>query len=379
MALYDFGQPVFGRGMRILEWSVLLMENPQDLYRQQIEQLQDYAFFFIDVNGMIQTWNAGVEHLLGYSEAEWIGQHASIIFTPADQAVTLCESEMRVAGEQHTAADIRWHRRKDRTEFFANGVISAVRNSSGDLLGFTKIVADETSRKRLEDSLVQANTALENFAYAASHDLQEPLRTIGSYAQLLLRREGNQLSSSAQEYLGFITSSVLKMSTLVQDLLAYARAGVEKEPTTPVPLDMAVEAALSQLAASIQESGATVTHDPLPTVTAEHSQITRLFLNLISNGIKYKEPSRNPCIHISVEANDDRWTTIAVSDNGIGFDSEHTGKIFEPFTRLHGNEYSGSGVGLTICRRIVEAAGGRIWAESKVGEGSTFFFTLPRA
>jgi PAS domain S-box-containing protein len=355
------------------------MENREDLYRQQIEQLQDYAFFFMDVNGIIQTWNAGVEHLFGYSEAEWIGQHASIIFTPADKAVTLCEAEMRIAREQHTAADIRWHRKKDTTEFFANGVISGLRNSSGDLLGYTKIVSDETSRKQLQDSLIQANTALENFAYAASHDLQEPLRTIGSYAQLLLRREGNQLSSSAHEYLGFITSSVSRMGTLVQDLLAYARAGVDKEPTSAVPLDMAVEAALSQLAASIQESGAAVTHDPLPTVAAEHSQMTRLFLNLISNGIKYRAPNRTPCSHISVEANDDQWTTIAVSDNGIGFAPEHTGKIFEPFTRLHGKEYSGSGVGLTICRRIVERVGGRIWAQSKVGEGSTFFFTLPRA
>jgi PAS domain S-box-containing protein len=355
------------------------MEHRHDLYRQQIEQLKDYAFFFIDVNGMIQTWNVGVEHLFGYSEAEWIGQHASIIFTPADQAVTLCETEMRVAREQHTASDIRWHKKKDRTEFFANGVINAVRNSSGDLLGFTKIVCDETSRKQLEDSLIQANAALENFAYAASHDLQEPLRTIGSYAQLLLRREGNQLSSSAHEYLDFIVSSVSRMSTLIQDLLAYARAGVEKEPASSVLLDLAIEAAVSQLAASIEESGATVTHDPLPTVAAEHSQMTRLFLNLVSNGIKYRAPNRTPCIHISVAANDDQWTTIAVSDNGIGFVPEHTGKIFEPFTRLHGKEYSGSGVGLTICQRIVERTGGRIWAQSKVDEGSTFFFTLPRA
>ncbi len=355
------------------------MDHQQNLYREQVEQLKDYAFFFLDVNGVIQTWNAGVEHLLGYSEAEWINQHTSIIFTPADQAAALCEAEMRIAREKRSASDIRWHKKKDGTELFANGVINAVYDSSGNVQGYTKIISDETARKQLEDSLIRANTALEHFAYAASHDLQEPLRTIGSYAQLLVRKHGDQLSPMGTEYLGFITISVARMSTLIQDLLAYARAGIEKEPAVSVSLDEEVEAALSQLAGSIQETGATVTHDPLPTVTAAHSQITRLFLNLISNAIKYRAAGRAAEIHISAASYDNDWTTISVVDNGIGFSQEYAEKIFSPFTRLHGPEYSGSGVGLTICRRIVERWGGRLWAESRPGEGSTFHFTLPRS
>lgn len=353
------------------------MEDPQTLSRLQIEQLKDYAFFFIDRNGLIKTWNAGVERLLGYSANEWIDQHTSIIFTPADEAATLFDAEVRRAREHGAASDIRWHRKKDGTELFANGVLNAVYDQSGNVLGFTKIISDETARKQLEDSLLKANAALEHFAYAASHDLQEPLRTIGSYAQLLLRREGDRLTSAGHEYLKFITNSVSRMGTLITDLLDYARAGLE-EPKVTVSLDEVVEAASSQLTAAMEETGATVTHDPLPSVTAEHGQVTRLFLNLIGNAIKYRAEDRPPRIHISAGIADDGWTIVAVADNGVGFPEEHAEKIFEPFTRLHGREYSGSGVGLAICRRIVERWGGRIWAKSKPDQGSTFCFTLPR-
>jgi len=355
-----------------------VLQNQQSLLGKQIEQLKDYAFFFIDVEGYIQTWNAGVEHVLGYSATEWIGKHTSIIFTPADQADSLCEAELRLAREQGSVSDIRWHRKKDGTEIFANGVITAVYDPSGNLQGFTKIISDETARKRIEDSLVQANAALEQFAYAASHDLQEPLRSIGIYAQLLLRRESERLSPDGQEYLAYITSSVFRMDNLVKNLLAYARTGIEDEPTVSVSLDEEFETAVSQLSAAIEETGARVTHDPLPTVAAQHSHITRLFLNLVGNAIKYKSADRPPLIHVSAINSNDDGITITVSDNGIGFAEEHATKIFEPFTRLHGKEYSGSGVGLTICRRIVERLGGRIWAESKPEQGSTFFFTLPR-
>jgi PAS domain S-box-containing protein len=354
------------------------MENREALYRRQIEQLRDYAIFFIDKSGVIKTWNAGVEHLLGYSESEWINRHTSIIFIPADQAAALCDSEIAAATAKGTASDIRWHRKKDGAQLFANGVINAVYDSSGELQGFTKIISDETARKQLEDSLMRANSALEQFAYAASHDLQEPLRTIGSYAQLLVRQQREQLSSTGIECLSYITSAVAKLNTLIQDLLTYARAGVGNEPLVTTSLDEDVESALSQLARAIQEAGATVTHDPLPTVTGEHNQITRLFLNLIGNAIKYRAPDRPPEIHVSAVSEDDKWVTISVADNGIGFKQEYAEKIFNPFTRLHGQEYLGSGVGLTICRRIVDQFGGRIWAESNPGEGSNFYFSVPR-
>jgi PAS domain S-box-containing protein len=352
------------------------MENYEyHLYRLQIRQLKQYAIFFIDLDGRNRTWNAGVEHLLGYSEAEWIGSHACEIFTPADKAVELCNAEMQIAREQGWVSDIRWHRKKDGTELFANGVLSATCDSSQKLIGFTKIISDETARKRLEDDLIESNSALEHFAFAASHDLQEPLRTIGSYAELLVRQHKSELSQEGSEWLGFIVKAVERMNTLIQDLLTYARIGVEKETPVSISLDQDVELATSQLAHAIEESGAEVTHDPLPTVTAERSQMTRLFLNLIGNAIKYRSPGRRPLIRISARPEEKYWI-ISVEDNGVGFDQQYADIIFSPFKRLHGQEYPGSGVGLAICRRIVERYGGRIWAESTPGRGSIFYFKL---
>jgi PAS domain S-box-containing protein len=355
------------------------MENYDDhLYRMQIRQLKQYAIFFLDLDGHIKTWNAGVEHLFGYSEAEWIGSHGCIIFTPAEKAVELCNEEMRIAREQGWVSDIRWHRKKDGTELFANGVLSANYDECQKLIGFTKIISDETSRKQLEDSLIESNAALEHFAFAASHDLQEPLRTIGSYAELLVRHHKSALSQEASEWLGLIGSAVRRMNVLIQDLLTYARVGVEKEPAVSTSLDQDVELATSQLTHAIEESGAVVTHDPLPTVTAERSQVTRLFLNLIGNAIKYKSPDRPPRIHISGRPDEKYWI-ISVEDNGAGFEQKYADAIFQPFKRLHGQEYPGSGVGLAICRRIVERYGGRIWAESTPGRGSIFYLTLPQS
>jgi PAS domain S-box-containing protein len=355
------------------------MENYENnLYRMQIRQLKQYAIFFIDLDGRNRTWNAGVEHLLGYSESEWIGSHTCEIFTPADKAVELCNAEMDIAREQGWASDIRWHRKKDGTEFFANGVISATYDASQTLIGFTKIISDETSRKQLQDSLIESNSALEHFAYAASHDLQEPLRTIGSYAELIVRQHRGELSQEGGEWLGLIVKAVARMNVLIQDLLLYARVGVEKEPAVSTSLDQDVELATSQLARAIEESGAVVTHDPLPTVTAERSQITRLFLNLIGNAIKYKSPDRPPRIHLSARPENKYWI-ISIEDNGVGFEQKYAEVIFKPFKRLHGQDHPGSGVGLAICRRIVERYGGKIWAESTLGRGSTFYLTLPQS
>jgi len=342
-------------------------------------QLRHYALFFIDVKGVIGTWNVGVERLFGYSASEWIGRDASIIFTPADKAADLCNAELETAREKGFASDIRWHCKKDGTELFANGVLETVNDENGNLLGFTKLVSDETERKRLQDSLIELNGALEHFAYAASHDLQEPLRTVHSFAQLLLKQQGDRLTSDGREHLDYILKTVARMSNLTKDLLAYAKAGLETQPPVSISLDDEVEAAVSQLSAAIDESTATVTHDSLPQATVAHAQVTRLFLNLISNAIKYAMPGRKPHVHISVAGTDKEFVTIAVRDNGVGFAEKYSETIFEPFTRLQRDPNSGSGVGLTICRRIVEHSGGRIWAQSKPGEGSTFFFTLPLA
>jgi PAS domain S-box-containing protein len=348
-----------------------------DLYRHQVREITEYAMFTLDPDGILQSWNAGVERLLGYSEQEWIGQPASIIFTPAEKAMEVCEAEMRKAQDSGSATDIRWHRRKDGTEFFANGFMNAIRDDAGALLGYVKIMSDETARKQLQDSLSESNAALEQFAYVASHDLQEPLRTMSSYAELLTRKYTGKFDAEADRFLGFIVNASQRMSTLIQDLLEYARATTEEERPTSVALDEDLEAALTHLTQAIEESGASITHDPMPTIAVDRGQMVRLFQNLIGNALKYRKPDQIPQIHITAEQMNREWT-IAIRDNGIGFDPQYASTIFAPFKRLHQPDaFPGTGVGLAISRRIVEAHGGRIWAESRPGEGAIFRFTLP--
>jgi PAS domain S-box-containing protein len=348
-----------------------------DLYRMQVRELRGYAMFMIDPQGIVTSWNAGVENLLGYTEEEWIGKHASIIFTPPERAVDVCESEMRLAQDTGSATDIRWHRHKNGTEFFANGFMNALRDDQGVLIGYAKIMSDETARKQLQDSLTESNSALEQFAYVASHDLQEPLRTMSAYAQLLTNKYQGKLDADANQFLTFLVSASARMSALVQDLLAYARIATEQERPSSIALDEDLEAAITHLDQAIKESGASITHDPMPTLPVDRGQMVRLFQNLIGNAVKYRKPNEPSKIHVSAEQNGAEWV-ISVTDNGIGFDPQFASAIFAPFKRLHSaDEYPGTGVGLAICRRIVEAQRGRIWAESKPGERTTFYFTLP--
>jgi PAS domain S-box-containing protein len=348
-----------------------------DLYRMQVREMRNYAMFMIDPLGIITSWNAGVEQLLGYSEVDWIGQHACMIFTPAEKAIEVCESEMQLARERGCATDIRWHRHKNGTDFFANGFMNALHDEQGRLIGYAKIMSDETARKQLQDSLTESNTALEQFAYVASHDLQEPLRTMGVHSKLIMRKYQGQLDADADKSLAFIVSAAARMSSLINDLLAYARLTTEEERPVSVALDEDLETALTHLEGAIKESGATVTHDPMPTLPVDRGQIVRLFQNLIGNAVKYRKAHEQGKVHVSAEQTGAEWV-ISIRDNGIGFDPKYASDIFQPFKRLHtAKEYPGTGVGLAICRRIVQAQGGRIWAESVLGEGATFFFTLP--
>lgn len=348
-----------------------------ELYRFQVREATQYAMFVLDSAGILLTWNTGVQHILGYSEQEWVGQHASLIFTPADQAYEVCAAEMKLAAESGYSSDTRWHRRIDGSELFANGVMRAIRGSEGALVGYAKILSDETANKQLQDALTESNMALEQFAYVASHDLQEPLRTVSAYAELLTRRYKQQLDGEPEHFLDLIVKGARRMSALVQDLLDYARVKTEIDRPSSYSLDQDFETALTQLQQRIEESKAVVTHDPLPEIQADQGQMVRLFQNLVANALKYRKPDVPPVIHISAQQQGSEWL-ITVEDNGIGFDPKHAKEIFSAFKRLHSQqEYEGTGVGLAICRRIVERHGGRIWAESQPGQGARFHFSLP--
>jgi PAS domain S-box-containing protein len=350
--------------------------SESDLYQFQVREATQYAMFMLDPQGFLVTWNAGVQHILGYSEEEWLGEHAAAIFTPADQAHEVCAAEMKLAAEAGCSTDIRWHRRKDGSELFAHGTMRAIRAVDGTLLGYAKILYDETKNKQLQDALTESNMALEQFAHVASHDLQEPLRTVSAYAELL-RRDQSALNDQGKEFLELIVNGAKRMSALVKDLLTYAQVQTEVDRPSSCSLDQDLETALSQLEQRIQESKASVTHDPLPKLPADQGQMVRLFQNLVGNALKYQQPDVLPEIHVSAQQRGSEWV-ITVQDNGIGFDQKHANEIFTPFKRLHSaHDYEGTGVGLAICRRIVEGHGGRIWAESQPEQGASFRFALP--
>jgi signal transduction histidine kinase len=225
------------------------------------------------------------------------------------------------------------------------------------------------------EELARSNRDLEQFAYVASHDLQEPLRMVAAYTQLLGERYAGTLDENANKYIHYAVEGALRMQTLVQDLLTFSRVGRNRE-RAEIASDAAVREALQNLQAALQESAAVVQHEGLPTVSADRTQLAQLFQNLIGNAIKFRG-DKAPIINVSAEKISAEWV-FSVSDNGIGIGAEYVEAIFVIFQRLHTRaEYPGNGVGLAICKKIVEQHGGRIWVESKAGEGASFKFTLP--
>jgi PAS domain S-box-containing protein len=480
----------------------LAQANHAQLYGILIPELTEYAVFLIDPDGCIASWNPGVERIFGYEEADWVTQHARIIFTPEDQAGRQSEQELETAKKQGRAPDVRWHQRKDGSRLFADGVLIALRDKNGILLGYSKVVRDITEKKRIQDELkvaydeafsilesitdgfialdnrwrfvyvnaacerltggkreewlgrsywdvfasltgtvveqefrravreqvpvefdvlhpelqrwfamcgyptrqgglsvyfqditerkklqaeseryaqelTRSNAELQQFAYVTSHDLQEPLRTMVNFSQLLAKRYGNSLGSDADQYLEYIVSGAHRMTGLVDSLLAYSRVlNDEKVRWAPVSLQSIVEWATMNLHTAIAESQASITSDEMPTLTADRALLVQLFQNLISNAIKYRNPAEPPQVHVSAQRTGNEWI-VAVRDNGIGIEQKYAERIFGVFKRLHGKEIPGTGIGLAIAKRIVERHRGRIWVKSQPGEGSTFYIALP--
>jgi two-component system, chemotaxis family, sensor kinase Cph1 len=226
------------------------------------------------------------------------------------------------------------------------------------------------------EELRRSNQELEQFAYVASHDLQEPLRMVSSYTQLLARRYRGQLDDAADEFIGYAVDGANRMQTLINDLLAYSRVGTRGKPLAPIDMATLFEAARANMRVAIEESGAKVSYEALPTVMGDTTQLMQLLQNLIGNAIKFRDENRTPEIRVGAERRDGEWL-FSVSDNGIGIEEQYLERIFVIFQRLHNRtEYPGTGIGLAVCKKIVERHGGKIWVESKPYEGSTFYFTL---
>ena len=349
-----------------------------------VVESSDDAIIGKTMDGTITSWNRGAEKVFGYSSSEAVGKPIQML-VPPERANEEPDILARIGRGESVDHFETVRVRKDGKGIEVSVTISPIRDSSGAIVGVSKVAHDISERKRAEqrladkvEELARSNRDLEQFAYAASHDLQEPLRMVASYTQLLAERYGGKLDENADKFLGYAREGALRMQVLIRDLLTFSRVVQAGVPRKNVDCDVALEEALQSLTAAIEESGAVVTHTALPNIWADQTQIAQVFQNLIGNAIKFHNGAPPQCA-VSAEKSGCNWL-FSVSDKGIGIAPEYAENIFVVFQRLHArSEYPGNGIGLAICKKIVEHYGGTIWVESKVGQGSTFKFTLPAA
>ena len=345
----------------------------------------DDAIISKDLNGIITTWNKSAERLFGYTAAQAVGQSVATLLIPADRQDEEPEILSRLRRGERVDHFETKRRRKDGSLLDISLTISPVKDARGNIVGASKIARDITAQvrnrealRRANEQLAQSNADLEYFAYSASHDLQEPLRMVATYSEMLRRKYGSKLDAKADRYLSYLTEGSARMEHLLRDLRAFTHASTHSGPSPEVDANAVLGGALENLRVPIDESRAEVISGPLPTVRLHEFQLGQLFQNIIGNAIHYKSEAA-PHITINAEPDGDAWR-FSIQDNGIGIAAEYREKIFGMFKRLHtAADYAGSGMGLAICQRIVERVGGRIWVESQLGRGSTFFFTLPAA
>ncbi|MES2684172.1 MAG: ATP-binding protein [Pseudomonadota bacterium] len=353
-------------------------------FRERVMESATNAIYTIDLEGRFVTANRRTCEITGYALDQLLGKTWASMVHEQDLPA-LQEGFVSTLWGLTPMTNREIALRRQSGEWVVIVFSIAPLSRDGVIFGVVGAAEDITERKQAEaalkdkaDELVRSNQELEQFAYVASHDLQEPLRTVSGFAQLLSRRYQGKLDADADEFIAYITNGVGRMKSLIEDLLAYSR--VQRADALPpaVRLDEVLAAALANLQAAIASAGATITHDALPTLPVDARQFTQLFQNLVGNAIKFRGEAA-PLIQISAQQQDAHWL-FSVRDNGIGIDAEAAEKVFVLFHRLHSrDDYEGNGIGLTICKKIVELHGGRIWVEPTPagGSGTTFRFTLP--
>ena len=334
---------------------------------------------YIVQDGDFQLVNHRLARILGYEEDELIGRRSLGFVHPEDRNTVTGSAERMLKGDYSLGYEYRIVTKQAKVKWVMETVAPIFYQGRRATLGN---LTDVTEHKRMEERLRQitaemqrSNNELEQFAYVISHDLQEPLRMVSSYTQLLAKRYSNKLDADADEFIAYAVDGAKRMQVLLHDLLEYSRVGTRGKPFTWVDCKEVVEQTIANLKIAIEESGASVTYDTLPAVMGDEGQLVQLFQNLIGNAIKFhrEEP---PCVHISAQRKQN-VVAFSAKDNGIGIDPQYRQVIFEIFRRLHTREeYPGTGMGLSICKKIVERHGGHIWVQSQLGQGSTFHFTI---
>jgi PAS domain S-box-containing protein len=362
----------------------LFNTSTDSIFKSLLQAAPD-GILVCDSRGTITTASDQCEALFGYALTELIGQTIEVLVPDALKAkhIGLREryQEMPRRRPMGVGLDL-YARRKDGSQLPVEISLSGCMVDGEACV--IAVVRDVSERRRLEsdlnrliEELKRSNEELEQFAYIASHDLQEPLRMVSGYTQLLKRRYVAQLDAEANEYIDYAVDGVKRMQALIQDLLAYARLSTRGRGFQVTDLNFLLRQVSANLATQVEEAGATITVGELPNLRVDASQVVQVFQNLVSNALKFRRPAIPLVIAISANRDGDYWR-FTVSDNGIGIDPQYSGRIFEVFQRLHTrDQYPGNGIGLAICKKVVERHQGRIWFESTLGEGTSFHFTLP--
>jgi PAS domain S-box-containing protein len=364
----------------------------RDINLTTVTDASDDAIIGSSVTGIIRTWNGGAERLFGYSSTQAIGQSMRLIVPPElnaehDGILAACAAGERLEHVQTVRLT------KTGTLLDVSLSVAPIRSVAGDVIGLSEIIRNITDRLQIEAErqavlqqleaktaeLQRSNDELQQFAYVASHDLQEPLRMVSSYTELLASRYEGQLDERADKYIRYISEGASRMQRLIRELLNYARVGTRSKDRAPVDLNEVAAHVLLDLKTLITNASAEISIAPLPIVVGDDVQLGQVLQNLISNAIKFRAPDRTTRVSVTAQREAAMWR-VAVEDNGIGMDMKFHDRVFEIFQRLHErNAYEGTGVGLAIVKRIVERHGGRVWFESAPGQGTRFFFTVPTA
>ena len=349
-----------------------VLRESEAKYSALVENSRDGIVILQD--GVMKFVNTASLEIVGYTPEELLGIDFLKVVTPEDREMVMKRYADRMAGKEVPSIYEMALIRKDgiTVPVEVNATFINYEGRPADLV----VIRDITERKRAEEELRRSNQELEHFAYIASHDLQEPLRMVSSYTQLLAQRYKDKLDADADEFIHYVEDGVSRMRALINGLLVYSRVGTSGAAFELTDCEAAFDCALTNLQVAVDESGAVITHHPLPVVMADASQLTQVFQNLIGNAIKFCNQEL-PRIHVAAEPRGNEWL-FSIRDNGIGIDPQYHDRIFDMSQRLHSRtEYSGSGVGLAICDKVVKRHGGRIWVESQTGKGATFYFTIP--